>query len=110
MRGTFIFIFIIIFSIFIVNSCNYALSEPEEITATISHKERVYDADRGSRYLIFTDAGTFENVDSLIYGKFDSSDLYGYLQVGETYSIKIKGIRSHFFSIYPNILEAKIIE
>ena len=58
-----------------------------------------------SKYLIFTDDGTYEITDSLFNFRFDSSDLYGQIKVGERYTITTVGIRIPFFSCYENILE-----
>ena len=80
----------------------------ETVSITIKDKERVVDRDgQGSRYLIWTDDETFENVDSLIKGKFNSSDLYGKLEAGKTYDCKVYGWRNGFFSMYRNIIECK---
>jgi prepilin-type N-terminal cleavage/methylation domain-containing protein len=57
-----------------------------------------------SKYLIFADEGTYENTDSLLNGKFNSSDVYGQLKEGHTYKCLVYGWRSHYFSHYPNIL------
>ena len=82
--------------------------QESNITFTVKDKERVVDRDgQGSRYLIWSDDETFENVDSLIKGKFNSSDLYGELEVGKTYNCKVYGWRNGFFSWYRNIIECK---
>ena len=83
----------------------------ETVSITIKDKERVVDRDgQGSRYLIWTDDETFENVDSLIKGKFNSSDLYGKLEEGKTYDCKVYGWRNGFFSWYRNIIECKEVK
>lgn len=56
------------------------------------------------KYLIYTTGGTFEDVDSLLTGKFNSSDVYGELEIGHTYRLRVRGWRVPFFSQYPNIL------
>ncbi len=57
-------------------------------------------------YLVYTDHGTFKCTDSLVYGKFNSSDVYGSLQQGHRYRMRVVGWRSGFFTMYPNIIEA----
>lgn len=48
--------------------------QESNVTITVKSKERIVDRDgQGSRYLIWSDDETFENVDSLIKGKFNSS-------------------------------------
>ena len=76
---------------------NVTITEKERITVgsgkEISHK-----------YLVFTEDETFENVDSVLFGKFRSSDLQGKLKVGETYNLKVCGYRSGILSAYRNII------
>ena len=79
-------------------------------TITITEKERVYN-DNSSKYLIFGDdvetgeTRVFENTDTLVKGKFNSSDFYGNLKVGETYKITVIGYRIPLFSWYENIIK-----
>ena len=75
---------------------------------TVTDKERVMTED-SSKYLVFTedsDGNTyvFENTDSLLRGKFDSSDVQGQLKVGNTYKITVVGYRIPFLSAYQNII------
>lgn len=80
----------------------------KEYTVTILEKERVnYGED--SKYLIFceTEQGesiVFQNTDLLFRGKFNSSDIYGQLQVGGRYKITAVGFRIQLLSSYENIL------
>lgn len=76
----------------------------------VQDKERVVTGsgqDQQSKYLIFTDAETFENVDSWLALKFNSSDVYGSITVGATCEFRVTGFRVPLFSMYRNILEAK---
>lgn len=57
-----------------------------------------------STYLIYTDHGVFRNDDALWHLKWSSSDIYGQLDVGKYYNIKIYGFRIPIFSMYPNIV------
>ena len=54
-------------------------------------------------YLIYTKEATYEITDSWLYGRFDSSDLYGKIEVGKTYKVTVGGKRVHFLSVYPCI-------
>lgn len=79
-----------------------------EVTATVKDKERINDCSGEtceSYYLVFTDEGTFKNSDSLVYGKFNSSDIQGMLEPGQTYTFMTVGFRVPFMSMYPNIIE-----
>lgn len=75
----------------------------------ITEKERVTTGsgqDMESKYLIFTAQETFENVDSLLGWKFNSSDVYGRIAVGQTCTFDVVGFRIPFLSMYRNILTA----
>ena len=77
-------------------------------TITITDKERVNDSD-SSKYLVFgkTPNGetmVFENTDTFLRGKFDSSTIYGNLEIGKTYEITVVGFRVPFLSWYQNII------
>lgn len=60
-----------------------------------------------STYLIYTDQGVFRNDDAGWFVKFNSSDVYGDLDVGKHYRMKVYGWRIPFLSMYPNIVWAK---
>jgi hypothetical protein len=62
------------------------------------------------KYLIFTmdDAGhihVFENTDSLLRHKFNSSDYFARIHVGKTYTFTVAGYRIPTMSRYENIIE-----
>lgn len=82
----------------------------------VSYTEKQYTVtvtDKGikiSTYLVFTrlDNGeprTFRIVDSLRYGRWNSSDVYADIQVGETYNITVIGYRIPLLSRYENIID-----
>lgn len=71
----------------------------------IVDKERVNTKDT-SKYMVFTDKEVFENTDSMLALKWDSSDVYRKINIGDTCSFKVAGIRIPFMSSYRNILEA----
>ena len=75
-------------------------------TITITDKERITDGSN-SYYLVFTENEVFKNSDSTLHWKFDSSDVYNKLKVGETYTVKVNWYRVPFWSMYRNILEIK---
>lgn len=57
-------------------------------------------------YLIYSENTTYEITDSWFYPRFNSSDLYGKIQIGESYKITVGGSRIPFLSWYPNIYKA----
>jgi hypothetical protein len=77
------------------------------ITFTVTDKERVtYSNGEGttSKYLIYTDGEVFENTDSFLFGKFNSSDVYGKLEKGKNYTATVAGWRIPFLSSYRNVI------
>lgn len=80
-------------------------------TLTINDKAVVTDCDRDNgcshTYMIYTDEGTFKDTDTLLHKKFNSSDLYGKLKVGQTYTCKYYGFRFHITSTYPNLISCE---
>lgn len=85
------------------------VSDYRWVTATVSDKGTKRHDDN-ERYLIYTTEGTFEITDSLFAGRFDSSDLYGKIEVGKTYQMYIAGERHPFLTMYPNLYEIKEVE
>lgn len=79
------------------------------VECTITDKDRGHNQETGSsEYRIYTEqCGTFSNEDSLLRGKFNSGDVQGQLQEGETYDITVVGPRIPFMSTFPNILEVR---
>lgn len=92
----------------LIGAWHYYMSSTRDVTATVTDKNRVCDSTGSSvscYYLIYTSAGTFKDTDSLVAGKFASSDLYGQLQTGHTYRLRVRGYRIPVMSEYPNILD-----
>lgn len=83
-------------------------STQETVQLTVRDKERVTQTSSeggvSSKYLVYTDGEVFENTDSLLNGKFDSSDVYGRLKRDQSYRCKVEGWRIPVFSMYRNIL------
>ena len=87
----------------------YQFMNPTHVfTATVQDKVRTGGQD--SKYLIFTDKGVYENTDSIVNGKWNSSDVYGALSVGKSYEFKVRGRRIPFLSMYPNIITEKPVK
>lgn len=83
------------------------LTTQETVTVKITEKERIHDGDE-DKYLIWTEGEVFENTDSLVLGKFNSSDIYGKIQENETYECKVYGWRIPFLSMYRNIIDCNL--
>ncbi len=82
--------------------------------ATVVDKE-VNRSGSDSKYLIFTETTdgqvrVFENTDSMLKGKFNSSDMYAAIKEGETYTFTVYGYRIPILSMYENIITFKECE
>lgn len=90
----------------LVFSAVIQLRPQAHVEFVVEDKDRIVDRDgNSSRYLVWAEEGeVFENVDSLLYGKFDSSNLYGKLKVGNKYRCHVSGWRIEFLSWYRNLI------
>lgn len=76
----------------------------EDRTFTVKDKERIVKSE-SSYYLVWTEKGAvYKNDDSISFWKFNSSDIYGQLEIGKTYTAKVAGWRVRFLSMYENII------
>ena len=85
-----------------------AYSTVEYVEATITDKERIVSRSGdsvNSKYLVFTDSEVFENTDTILFWKFNSTDYQNFLTVGDTFVLKVNGFRIPLFSSYRNILD-----
>jgi hypothetical protein len=73
--------------------------------------QRLYvDGGRSSHYMVGTDQGVFEVQNRLIpFQMFNSDEVYSQLEVGKTYTLKVKGnkVLNWWFQEYPYILEVE---
>lgn len=96
------------------SSFYYQTTGKETVRAMVTDKERQVksDGDGGSssKYIVFTDKEVFQNSDSMLRGKWRSSDVQGSLHVGCTYDFNVYGFRNGPFSIYRNIVDAKHVK
>lgn len=107
-------LFIIIF-VFII--CFRPINKVCDIhneVATVTDKN-VKNNNNEGKYLIYcqdTDGNikVYEITDSLLYGRFNSSDVYAQISIGKTYEFTVGGSRNGFMSWYPNIYEYKEVK
>ena len=92
-------------SIFILSPIIHFSTMESTSGHVIVEKERINTKDT-SKYMVFTDKEVFENTDSVLSLKWNSSDMYRDVKVGDTCTFKVTGIRVPFMSWYRNILEA----
>ncbi|MFA1509898.1 DUF1523 family protein [Priestia aryabhattai] len=89
-------------------------SNTNEYTVTVTGKE-VKNTKETSKYLIFTEdkngsPKVFEDTDSVVRMKFNSSDIYAQLEEGKTYEIDTYGFRIPPLSLYENIYDVKEVK
>ena len=78
-----------------------------EVIGTVTDKG-IKNYDDSSKYLIYTkddkgNVAVYEITDNLFQGQFNSSDIYGGIEIGKTYKFTVAGQREELFSYYPNI-------
>ena len=94
----------------------------KEYIITVTDKERIYETSSSdgthtttSKYLVFGvdengETLVFENTDTFIRGKLDSSTVQGSLIEGSTYKVTVVGYRVPFFSWYENIISVEELD
>lgn len=88
---------------FCMSGCVAALHKEHGQVFTVTGKENVKSGDSG-KYLVYTDKTTYEITDTWVGWRWDSSDVYGNIQVGKTYTATLQGYRVPFLSWYQNII------
>ena len=85
------------------------IEKTNEDTIEIVVTEKSIKPDQSNSYLIFTENEVFEIEDDVAYWRWDSSDTYNKIKVGETYNCKVCGWRIPMLSTYRNIITADIV-
>lgn len=104
--------FVVLVLLLSVGGCVYrTYGTDAQVTFTVKRLERVVqNSDDGTKakYLVFTKEGeVFENTDTILRAKKNSSDLYGQLDVGKKFTCTVNGWRVPLFSWYRNLLHCK---
>ena len=89
--------------------CGAPHLDRDTITAKVEKSERIRSHDK-DKYMVFTDKEVLENTDSLIEGKWNSSDIYAGIKSGNCYRFEVYGWRWTFASWYRNIVSATEVE
>lgn len=96
---------------FIIGFAIFEHSNTKTVTFTVQDKAIKTNCNNNgncsSDYLIYTNKGVYKDTDSFWFLKFRSSDLYGNLHRGKTYTCKVYGFRVGLTSTYPNIISCK---
>lgn len=105
---------ILIFIVAILLSIGTSFND-HTYTITVTDKERVNKED-DSKYLVFADdintgdSLVFENTDTMVRFKWNSSNLQSKLHIGKTYKVTVIGFRFPITDMYENILKVKEYE
>lgn len=90
---------------------NYKITYGNVQTLEITVKDK-YIKRSGSekdKYLVVdTEGNTYQITDLTFKGKWNSTDLYNQLDIGQTYKIETSGIRNGFLSLYSNINKVEV--
>lgn len=115
--GIFILIIAILAGDFVISKATR-----QTITATVTDKDIKKDHNSSSSedgkkdskdvYMVYTkdldgNVHVFKDEDTWYYFKFNSSDVYGEIEVGKTYEFDVYGLRIPFLSKYQNIISVK---
>ena len=92
-----------------IGSCSIKESNERTVNVTVTDKG-VKNYKNQSKYLIYCkneneEIEVYEITDSIFQSKFNSSDIYGSIEVGKEYTFVIRGTRIGITSTYPNIVE-----
>lgn len=110
-------IYIAIMIVIVIAYCYRPINKAQNIRqeiATVTDKG-IKNKNKDSKYLVYCKdedghTAVYEVTDSMVYGRFNSSDVYAEIEIGKTYEFTVGGDRSEFWSWYPNIYECKEID
>ncbi len=101
-------VIVILLAIFIAIPFYSSYYSTKTYTVTVTDKD-IKNYSDSSKYLVFTklengETRTFTIVDSLVKWRWNSSDVYADIEVGETYEFEVIGLRIPILSAYENIM------
>lgn len=79
----------------------------DSVTATVTDKQ--VRGESGT-YYVYTDEEVFVVKDSPFYFRWDSSDDWSMLEIGETYEFDVTGYRIPILSKYRNIIDYELVD
>lgn len=103
-------VFIIIVILVSFGSCGIQNSNERTELGTVTEK---YVKD--DKYMIYCEnedgeMSVYEMTDTLVHGRFDTSDDFANIKIGNTYEFTVVGSRIQLTSMYPNIINYKEIK
>lgn len=102
-KGIVIALVIIIVGAIVLKVATIGYSNKEVIAIEVKDKYIKRDNKSDIYMIVDTDNNTYQISDLFWIGKFNSTDLYNELEIGQTYFVEITGVRNQFLSWYPNI-------
>lgn len=102
-KGIVIALVIIIVGAIVLKVATIGYSNKEVIAIEVKDKYIKRDNKSDIYMIVDTDNNTYQISDLFWIGKFNSTDLYNELEIGQTYLVEITGVRNQFLSWYPNI-------
>lgn len=103
--GGFALLFVIFFVAIVGGGAVASTANEQTQTCTVEDKDRSTNQDGQSVYQVYTDCGVLRVEDHLIKGIFNSADIYGSIQIGETYDFTTVGYRVPVMSLFPTIIK-----
>ena len=102
-KGILIALVIIIVGAIVIKIATIGYSNKEIIAIEVKDKYIKRDNKSDIYMIVDTDNNTYQISDLFWIGKFNSTDLYNELEIGQAYLVEITGVRNQFLSWYPNI-------
>lgn len=103
----FIVILIVIIGALFVKLATIEYSNKEVIALEVKDKyikrHRTGESAEDVYMIVDKDNNIYQITDLFFIGKFNSSDIYNQLNIGQAYLVEVTGVRNRFFSWYKNI-------
>ena len=103
-------IIILVLSILLLCSCSKNNNSWEEVVECTIQDKWVKRNNDVEKYLVSCDEEVYQITDNILYGKFNSSDIYAKLKIDKKYKLTVTGFRSGLLSSYKNINKFEEIE
>ena len=104
--------FIVIVPFVIYSHSKQYKDSVEHVTATVTGLERYRiknGEDYDEKWIILTDKEVFENTDSHMFSKYNSSDVQASLKIEKKYRFKVAGWRNEYLSHYRNVIAFPVL-
>lgn len=103
-------ILLIILVLLLLTGCSENNSSWEETVECTVQDKWIKRNGEVEKYLVSCDDEVYQITDNILYGKFNSSDIYARLKINKKYKLTVTGFRSGFLSAYRNINKFEELE